>query len=386
VVSLFALNYSGGVNQFSFLSSNLSIRVSPYFNNYEDINMGALLSCELHCFESPHLNQIYDGFDKLHKSGIINLAIKQANGDRNIPLLTVIINNKYKVIYDTLDGLNWIDGSIEDNLNYFKNSVQCDFYFKRSYVKKLAEYTPINCRVHPLGLYYSFTPESIFSYSLKDVMKNKIGNSKILLPFFKNSVFRSNDFEYYPIPTEETKILFLTRLWDPNAILCERSKMENHVINTSRINCINACKKQFGERFLGGLQKSKFSQSRAKELIISNSITSRRSFVNLIKNHDICITTTGLHDSIGSKFGEYVAASRAIISEPIKFELPGEFEDKKNYYIYNDEHELIDRIESLIRSKEKLQKMMWNNFSYYNNYLRPDLLVLNTLSKICDDF
>ena len=54
-------------------------------------------------------------------------------------------------------------------------------------------------------------------------------------------------------------------------------------------------------------------------------------FLNIVKSSDICIATTGLHKSIGWKFGEYIAASRAIITEPLYYEIPGELKRGSNY-------------------------------------------------------
>ena len=59
--------------------------------------------------------------------------MKPTIGNPLKPILKVRINDKYDVIYDTLDGLNWIKASIENNLDYFKNNIKADFYFKRSF-------------------------------------------------------------------------------------------------------------------------------------------------------------------------------------------------------------------------------------------------------------
>lgn len=69
---------------------------------------------------SRHLNQIYDGFEKLRKLGIIDISLKKTDVNETKPLLKVVLDNKYTVIYDTLDGMNWIDAPIEENLQYFK--------------------------------------------------------------------------------------------------------------------------------------------------------------------------------------------------------------------------------------------------------------------------
>lgn len=196
------------------------------------------------------------------------------------------------------------------------------------------------------------------------------------------SPLKSKEFEFYPVPNKETKILFLTKLWDPADFSSEHIKIEVEKINETRISCIRVCKKEFGNRFLGGIEKSKFSARAAKELTMPLEAKQKRLFIQRIREHNICIATTGLHGSIGWKFGEYVAASRAVISEPLVFKVPGNFEKEKNYLEFASENALIEKINVLLTESEKLSEMMMNNFNYYNKFLRPDLLVLNTLLKL----
>jgi len=344
--------------------------------------MKPLFKCELNYFPSPHLSQIYDGFEKLRKIGIINISLKPVSGNQIKPLLNVVVDKKYNVIYDTLDGLNWINGSIEDNLNHFKKNIKADFYFKRSYSKQILDYAPLNCKTYPLGLNFGFKPEGKYPSSLQQIFKDLVKDNFIVSKYYKKTSFYSRDFEYYPIPAKENKVLFLARLWNPNDVSLEHLKTERELINKNRIDCIKICQKEFGNIFVGGLQNDNYSILNSKDLILPSSMTKREFFLNTIKEYNICIATTGLHNSIGWKFGEYVAASRAIISEPLKYELPGDFKNNKNYLNYTNEYELLEKIHKLLKNKDILFEMMISNFHYYNNYLRPDKLILNTLLKI----
>ncbi|ENO0816296.1 hypothetical protein PAK39_15700 [Proteus mirabilis] len=99
----------------------------------------------------------------------------------------------------------------------------------------------------------------------------------------------------------------------------------------------------------------------------------------MMKEHEICITSTGLHKSTGWRFGEFVAASRAIISEPLNYVVPGNFD---NYLPFNNIEELYLAIEKLVNDKELRYDMMKRNNIYYNNYLKPDRLILNTITSL----
>jgi hypothetical protein len=341
--------------------------------------MKPLFKCELNYFPSTHLSQIYDGFEKLRKLGIIDLVIKQERGSYAKPILKVVVDDRNIVIYDTLDGLNWIDGSLEDNLIYFKNSIKADYYFKRSFNNSVSSNSPKGCKVFPLGFNYDITQEGNFSTRLNDLIKYCVKSSYAFSKYYQKNQFYSKVFESLPIGMHDNKVLFLARLWDPSEGGLEHLKQEREIINQNRIDCIKTCQREFGADFVGGIQIDAFSLKYARDLLLDDSFTNRASFLDKIKIHNICIATNGLHDSIGWKFGEYVAASRAVITEPLKYQLPGDFNVSENYLEFKNTNELIEKIHFLMSSRDEMHKIMNNNFRYYNSYLRPEMLILNTL-------
>lgn len=344
--------------------------------------MKAPIECKIDYFPSAHLNQIYDGFIKLQKAGLIKINVNNVSGKQSKPILKVLFNNQYKVIYDTLDGINWIDGSIQDNLNYFKYNIKADFYFKRSYNQQVLDNAPKNCKVFPLGFNYHINIDDKFTDSIQKKTINILKNNNFISSYIYKNYFGSSDFEYYPFPMNKSKILFIARLWDPDEVSLDHIKEERIQINKSRIEYIRACRKEFGDSFVGGLRHDKISLRHAKELILPPSLTKKRHYLKTIRECDICIATTGLHNSIGWKFGEYIAASRAIVSEPLKYDIPGDFNKGKNFYEFNNTNELMIRTSSLISDNEKRYNMMARNYEYYNNYLKPDKLVLNSIINI----
>ena len=347
--------------------------------------MKPLFKCKIDYIKSPHLSQIYVGFELLKKYGFLEYSLNNSRFDKQAtkPVLRVTLNQKYTVIFDTLDGLNWIEGTIDENLNHFRNNLNADFYFKRSYCKLVKDFAPNNCKVYPLGLNYHIG-DRIQAKDIKETIKDIIGNNSLLRTLFKvnKNNFNVESYEYFPIPQDDAKILFLTRLWNPDDVDLQHLKDERARINKNRINCILACRKEFKENFMGGIQKDNYSSKFDKELLAPFALTNKGSFLNGIKDHNICIATIGLHNSIGWKFGEYVAASRAIITEPIVYELPGCFDENRNYLTFRNEKQLIYQIRYLMSDKHKLFEIMNNNFLYYNNYLRPDRLVMNALLSV----
>jgi hypothetical protein len=341
-----------------------------------------LFRCKIEYFPSFHLLQIYYGFEKLRKLGIISAKYKRVNGSVGYPLIKVMLDEKYTVIYDELDGLNWKGSTVEENLNYFQNNFNADFLFKRSFSKQMLQYAPDNCKVFPLGLNFPFKAEGRFPDELKVRVLNKIRNSSLFIRLHQKSIPDIDEIEFVPHLWSDPKILFTVRLWDPDKFKSEKSKVLMEKLNKDRSEYIKACKKEFGKRFIGGIIKDSFSEKYAPDLILPFSLTKKNVFLQNVKSANICVATSGLSDSTGWKFAEYVAASRAIVSEPLHYQLPGKFADKKNYLSFNNEDELLGKICYLLDNPELQLEMMKNNFEYYQKYVRSDMLVLNTLLTV----
>ncbi|HAT4119823.1 hypothetical protein [Clostridium perfringens] len=320
------------------------------------------MKCHIEIYsKSPHLNQIYTGFKLLKKNGLIDLTWGYKM-QSNEPWCKVVLNNKINIIYDVYDsGNRFVDQSYID---------KADFYFKRSSSKN-------NKHTIPLGLNYNLTDKFSDIESQINIFKN------IIKGFIKGKKynFYTKDFEWYPLAKENSKICFLTRLWDPysNEVENEDIKNERIKINNFRIECIKRCQKEFRESFIGGIQKDKYSLQNYPEYVVDDKYTKKEEFLKIIKESDICVATTGLHGSIGWKFAEYVAASRAIVSEKLNYDLPGNFSKNNNYLEFNNVDSLINKIYLLKNDKLIRSKIMKNNYIYYNSYLKPEKLILNTL-------
>lgn len=318
-----------------------------------------------------HLNQIFTGFMDLKKRGLVEVSIEKRYTTTK-QILEVIINDKTKVIYDTLDE-ECFYAATEMNIEGI------DYYFKRSFRNEVAN--KFSFKSFPLGINYNVYSEYGNLLGAKEEIKNKI--KKILKK--EKYKYVTSDFEYFPIVNSNPTICFLTRVWDTNAKEIENEKIreERVIINQFRVDCIRECRKKFGDKFIGGIEDSEFARNNFEDCIITNkSITKRDNFMDLVKNTDICIATTGLHNSIGWKFGEYIAASRAILTEPLYYKLPGKCINNKNYLTFTSVDELINSIELLIEDKDKRLEMMINNYNYYNSYVKPQMLIMNTLTKM----
>jgi len=104
--------------------------------------------------------------------------------------------------------------------------------------------------------------------------------------------------------------------------------------------------------------------------------------VNLVKQSDICIGSMGLHESIGWKTGEYIAASRAIVNERLHYKITGNFDIGKNYLSFNNVDECVNHISHLMQNPDIVYAMKKENEKYYHNFLRPDKQISNALEIV----
>ena len=183
----------------------------------------------------------------------------------------------------------------------------------------------------------------------------------------------------------------MTRLWDPSTIIIDPAvsneinlyrqymKDEWSCINQSRIAVVRLLKKQFGTDFYGGVIQDAFSEKMCPDLILPKNAVRKKAYLDRMKLSDICIGTMGLHKSIGWKMGEYVASSRAIVSEPLAYVLPGSFAEGKNYLEFTSPEMCCEKVTSLYSNPDRLYKMKQENFKYYQEFLEPKKQLLNAL-------
>lgn len=278
-----------------------------------------------------------------------------------------------RIAYDLLDGYN--------DLKTMQLAMdRCDFYFKRSFdAQRNARLFPENKeKIYPLGFNYHVTHRKnpINEPAVKRYLKPLQGRAPDI--YFTPEVFegKAEPREGKPV------ILFLARLWEEEPGLAPEVNAERRQINESRIHIIRTLKERYGDAFVGGLNDLPIARQLAPDLIMPARYTERRRYVKLLHTCDICIGTIGLHESIGWKTGEYVAAAKAIVNEEFRYTVTGDFRAGKNYLPFHIAQECLDAVQSLVDDPQKLYAMKQANEAYYQQYLKPEMLVKNTLEVV----
>jgi hypothetical protein len=294
--------------------------------------------------------------------------------------LFVILDQKKTIYYDTSDSAHLRRDALEI----------CDIYFKRSYTSALIP-DGYHSKVYPLGLNYEIYVGKANLHEMSRFLLRKAALDDFPKELLKRCA-ELTSFSFLPtmahmcappVLTQEPRVLFMARAWDPegeSAALSAREKTERTVINTTRARCIQLLRKELGSRFYGGFAPTRYAVQTYKGLVLKNPISAgKKNYLSLLQDYPICISTTGLHGSIGWKMGEYVAFSKAIVSERLKRVVPCDFESNQNYFEFDTPEECVQQTIKLIEDKPSRQRMMENNWSYYNHYLSPDKLVWRTL-------
>lgn len=325
----------------------------------------------------PHVSQIVTGCLMLKQQGwdveIVDHSSNQENLLRGMPVIQAEYRGQ-RLVYDVGDGYN----VPEDIVTGLEN---CDFYFKRSFSEE--KNRKLICRhlekMYPLGFNYHVTYRGNPANEplWKTVAKPLLGKTPDC--YFVPKVFEGKAEKKQGQP----KILFLARLWDDQEPgFSAEENAERTYINNVRIEIIRSLREKYGDAFVGGLNDNALSRAWAPDLIMPSEYTERRKYLKLLHSSDICIGSMGLFESIGWKTGEYVAAAKAIVNEEMHFTVTGDFAEGKNYLAFHTAEQCLAAVQTLVEDPARLYAMKQANQQYYQQYLRPDVLVKHTLEIV----
>lgn len=311
---------------------------------------------------SPHYTQIYTGFHLLERAGEIRIRQRFAGSG-----VAAIVDGQ-RLYFDVQD-----DWSIDPTA-----LASSDAYFKRSYARDLLETTEAMAKVRPLGLNYEVYPDGIDlaafvrAWRLFESPRSAAGCSWRALKLERAFTPRVSGMQAPPRPRLEPRVIFLTRTWEPDGRSPPKMPSRSE-INELRAQCIVALRSEFGSRALAGFAPTPLARARWPDLLAPRSF-SKGQYLQVLRDYPICVATTGLHGSIGWKMGEYVAFSKAIVSERLNYSAPA-FNADQHYLEFETVAQCVENVGRLFDEPSSREEMMLHNAEYYRIYLRPDQLV-----------
>ncbi len=272
--------------------------------------------------------------------------------------------DNFQVFFDYSDDTKFLD--MPENFH---------FYFKRSLLKTntISNVFPLNFNV-PLS-YKSF---QLICHLKKDFLVHKKNRTEVIraLDFFSlltNSSHRILDARRFPnkISDNGGKIIFYTRLWNPDNNPDAQEKERRKIQNDFRINACRIIKKHFKNASVG-LFPDDLSKRIAPDILLDTHVCKKKNYFNSLYSYDIGIADDGLKDSPGWKIGEYLLYGKAVITTPINVEIEN-FKEGINYEKITTRSsylELPDKIDILLKDKKYLE-VGHNNLDWSHIYLHP---------------
>lgn len=354
-------------------------------------------SCRLRWHSaSAHIQQVYTGLAMLHRAGSITLTQERVNPpaareevaqhlrDAGRTHASVVVNDTLTVHYDMHDACE-ID---------LRDLDACDYYVKRSFSASHVATLPRGAdKVLPFGLNYHVLPDFADAFAVRRVpgsttgIGDRVAALRQALNAGSGFTFypRVREFESAPTPALEPGVLFLATAYDPHDKpdrSAEKIEEREHA-NETRAQCIRLLRQELGQGFLGGFNHSAFTQQRYPDCLAADArVTDKKNYLRMVRAHPVCVATTGLHGSTGWKFAEYVAGARAIVSEPLRYAVPGEFASERNYLEFASPADCVEQALRLVADSALRERMMEANARYYRIGLRPDALLLNSLRSV----
>lgn len=353
-------------------------------------------SCTLYVYpHSEHVSQIYAGFYALREAGSVSVrqafdpaevrrrlagtAIDCKSFNESLHGLLVGIDGAGLVFFDVRDG----GGCRREILD------EVVIYAKRSFHRGVPG--PNAHRLLPLGVNYPVYLDRATGLELVKALR-QLDNSKRSVRRFCYSLARlvpslgrALDLPVVgalAAPLERAappRAIFLARAWDP-AELPELAPRDVRELNDTRAACIRLLRRHFGERFFGGLARSAYALARYPDCVVdAGTSTRRRDYLARLRGYSICVATSGLAQSIGWKFAEYLAFGKAIVCEPMKFELPGPIAAGRNFLEFTTPEGCAARVGELLEDREARERMMADNAAYFAEFGAPDAVVARVL-------
>lgn len=336
------------------------------------------------------IRQLVSGFYDLAGRGAIDLDLRVGEVPQgSIQFVTATIEG-VRVVYDLHDGYNFLlnatdpDGAFDDLLD------GCDLWFKATSIASRHEHLRNRDKILPLGLGSIFFGSHANPYDRgwrpfnpRQVVENLVGATSL-----GASLTRHNSRHMWPEHYEgapslgDGSVLFVARVWDPLAPEVENGEVraERELINELRSGIVREAREAFGPRFVGGIQRTPFAEKFCPDLIFDGpEAVNRWPYLRAVTRCSVGIASAGLHGTAGSKMSEYVAASRAVVAEPVNAEVPGGFSAGRNYLEAATATQCVEACNALLSDPEALLAMSRANHAYYESYMRPAAFVWRTV-------
>lgn len=126
-----------------------------------------------------------------------------------------------------------------------------------------------------------------------------------------------SDYEARPA-RRGRRVVYQVRAWDPRD---GRDAADRTRRNDERAALIRVLREHLGDAFVGGFVDTGFARTTYPDCVATGP-SDFRSYLRLIQGCDIGVSTEGLQGSNPYKIAEYLAGAHAIVSSPLRYDVP----------------------------------------------------------------
>lgn len=216
--------------------------------------------------------------------------------------------------------------------------------------------------------------KSVFCCSNFGISKHYYNNCQRIIKSYHHQYFNRLPIESYNYDistTSDNFIFFASSVWAPE-----------DTCNKYRSLFMNAASDMEGVIFEGGFTPP----HRDDEVYSRNYRICKRykiiDYITLVKKSLVAFNTPAVLDCHGWKFGEYYALGKAIISTPIKRELPKQPKHGENIHFIDGSRASMRKALNTIQNDCEYRKHLERNaMKYFNENLSPKAAVMDIVNE-----
>lgn len=348
--------------------------------------------------ELNHSSYIQTGLFELEHFGLIKVKVRlyikrnkgtlTVDGQGNIKttsrphpktsFYTLIYNGSKKKITFATDLYDFAEHFSEIALR------ECDFYFKRNFESRFVNVLQGNYRakIKKMGIAFGCNSPhkygslkflaGLFSSNLRlNIKPDRHIFARLFQTYaaqrkhwkFINTSRSIQRFENYALAAENS-IMFQTRCF------LHENDLDVKQIHQQRYHIINLLRQHFPNNFKGGFVPSKIATEKYGDAL-TNVPVAPEAYLDAMKKAKIVIYTRGLANSPAWKMAEYLSQAKVIIAEPLTAELPEPLTDGKELLYFNNDAELIEKINLVLTDDKLAQHLSKNAHLYFEEHVHP---------------
>lgn len=271
---------------------------------------------------------------------------------------------------------------------------RADVYLKRSYYEPdLAGLPPeLRRKVIPFGLNYAcrnaastravlsaLAPRMALEFlrSPRKASRRLNPRSSVLYQYLTTAL--ESEFEQGPEEELERTVLFQTRVYEPEEIQPDNPAE----INEGRVRLVRELKKAFGPKFRGGLVPTAYAKENYPDAV-SEQPTRQAQYIAWGKRSLVGVYTRGLFHSLAFKLPEYLAASKCVVSEPLRNALPAPLVAGEHYLEFRTAEECVEQCSRLLEDANLAKELRRAAWDYYRREVKPAAHVEGVLLRALD--